>query len=234
MIEVGRIQSIWRYPVKSMRGETLDACDVYWYGIEGDRRYAFVRGDVSSSFPWLTARQVPRLLSYVPRLRDAAHPLESPVDVITPGGDVVPVESLGEQMQCEYSGPVHLLQLRRGAYDAMAISMVSTTTAARLSGTSDARRYRANFVIELNDQVAFGEDRWIGSTLQIGDRADAVRLRVLRATKRCKMVCVDPDTIAFDAAQLQRCAEQHDANAGIYAVPESVGYVRAGEHLFIT
>src|SRR5688572_26695417 len=116
MIQVGRIQSIWRYPVKSMRGESLNACDVYWYGIEGDRRYALVRGDVNSNFPWLTGRQVPRMLSYAPKLRDPANPLESPVDVTTPDGETVPIDSLQERMQREYGGPVHLLHLRRGAY----------------------------------------------------------------------------------------------------------------------
>ena len=123
-----------------MRGESLDACDVYWYGIEGDRRYAFVRGDSKSNFPWLTGRQVPSMLSFVPKFRDPTNPLESPVDVTTPDREVVTVESLCERFQRDSGRPVQLLQLRRGAYDAMAISLISTATAELLSGSRDARR----------------------------------------------------------------------------------------------
>src|SRR5215813_11899868 len=37
---VGTIRALWRYPVKSMRGEELDAVDVREGGIVGDRAYA--------------------------------------------------------------------------------------------------------------------------------------------------------------------------------------------------
>jgi hypothetical protein len=53
-IQVGVVQALHRFPVKSMRGESLDAARIYWHGFDGDRRFAFVRGDVQSSFTWLT------------------------------------------------------------------------------------------------------------------------------------------------------------------------------------
>ena len=57
-VEVGRIAAIHRYPVKSMAGELLDSADVSWYGLTGDRRWAFIRGGmVRSGFPWLTMRE---------------------------------------------------------------------------------------------------------------------------------------------------------------------------------
>jgi len=39
---VGRVASIWRYPVKSMLGESLDACEVGARGLEGDRAFALI------------------------------------------------------------------------------------------------------------------------------------------------------------------------------------------------
>lgn len=42
-IVVGRIAALHRYPVKSMRGESLAQARVGWHGLEGDRCYAFVR-----------------------------------------------------------------------------------------------------------------------------------------------------------------------------------------------
>jgi uncharacterized protein len=38
----GSVQSLWRYPVKSMLGEELDSCDVTERGLGGDRAYALV------------------------------------------------------------------------------------------------------------------------------------------------------------------------------------------------
>ncbi|MEM8857108.1 MAG: MOSC N-terminal beta barrel domain-containing protein, partial [Chloroflexota bacterium] len=62
MIKVGTIQSIWLYPVKSMRGVSVDSADMYWYGLEGDRRYAYVQSSDHTTFPWLTGREVPKIV----------------------------------------------------------------------------------------------------------------------------------------------------------------------------
>ncbi len=42
-IEIGQVEAIFRYPVKSMRGEPLEAANLGWHGLEGDRRLAFRR-----------------------------------------------------------------------------------------------------------------------------------------------------------------------------------------------
>lgn len=65
-IEIGRIQAIYRYPVKSMAGEVLERTQLGWYGLEGDRRFAFRRVAEKGGFPWLTASKVPALLLYRP------------------------------------------------------------------------------------------------------------------------------------------------------------------------
>lgn len=41
-IENSKVVSIWRYPVKSMMGEEMNACDVTSKGLLGDRAYALV------------------------------------------------------------------------------------------------------------------------------------------------------------------------------------------------
>jgi MOSC domain-containing protein len=40
--QVGTVQALWRFPVKSMAGEQLDAADVTPGGLIGDRAYAIV------------------------------------------------------------------------------------------------------------------------------------------------------------------------------------------------
>ena len=38
---IGRVESLWRYPVKSMRGEEMDELFAGFAGVYGDRLYAF-------------------------------------------------------------------------------------------------------------------------------------------------------------------------------------------------
>ncbi len=93
MQRVATVAHLGRYPVKSMRGEQIAEARVWWHGLEGDRRYAFVRAGNTSRFPWLTAREVPALLRYTPSFADLADPVGSAVEVATPAGFVWPLES---------------------------------------------------------------------------------------------------------------------------------------------
>ncbi len=43
-IELGSVVALWRYPVKSMMGEELNASEVTPRGLLGDRAYAIVDG----------------------------------------------------------------------------------------------------------------------------------------------------------------------------------------------
>ena len=54
LIEIGHVEAIFRYPVKSMAGERLEVANLGWHGLDGDRRLAFRRMDDRSGFPWLT------------------------------------------------------------------------------------------------------------------------------------------------------------------------------------
>ena len=83
---VGRVAGLYRYPVKSMGGEELRQANVKWSGIEGDRRYAFVRTDdgqhlTQIDFPWFTGREYPPLVTYRAAYADGAD-----VMVTTPDG----------------------------------------------------------------------------------------------------------------------------------------------------
>src|SRR5204863_6227281 len=75
---VGKIDSLWRYPVKSMRGEELDEAFASFSGIYGDRLFAFESSASPKGFPYLTAREQQRLLQYRPHFRypdKAARPI---------------------------------------------------------------------------------------------------------------------------------------------------------------
>ena len=88
-----RITSIWRYPVKSCRGEELAAARVEPWGLAGDRRWMIVDAVGGQ----VTAREHPRLVLVTPSLNDGGHlTLTSPglPDLAVPvpdGTELVPV-----------------------------------------------------------------------------------------------------------------------------------------------
>src|SRR5205807_9763145 len=92
MHSVAVIRQLGRYPVKSMRGESLATATLTLQGVLADRRYAFVQTASRSSFPWLTARELPELLCYCTSVAESGAQ-EAAVTVTTPGGEKLPVTS---------------------------------------------------------------------------------------------------------------------------------------------
>lgn len=83
-IQIGEVEALFRYPVKSMRGEALNGAELGWHGLEGDRRLALRRIDDRSGFPWLTATKLPELILFTPVRRTAE---SLPSHVRTPEGE---------------------------------------------------------------------------------------------------------------------------------------------------
>src|SRR5438067_10922786 len=74
---IGRVESVWRYPVKSMAGEELPEIYAGFAGVWGDRLFAFKSSATPTGFPYLTGREAHQLVMYRPRFRDpqrAANP----------------------------------------------------------------------------------------------------------------------------------------------------------------
>lgn len=232
---VGVVKALYRYPVKSMAGERVDAAEVAWTGFQGDRRYAFVRAGNRSRFPWLTGRDVPDLLRYAPRFADPADPRESPVRVRTPDGRDLAVESdeLLADLAAAYDAPVHLLHLGRGAYDSMPIALISAATlrslGARLGAALDPRRFRPNILVETAEDGPAPEDGWLGATLRCGDRDDAALIRADRLDERCMMINLDPETARQDPRVLREVVRARGACAGIYGTVARPGKIRVGD-----
>ena len=66
---VGTVESLWRYPVKSMAGEEVEAAFLGFAGLYGDRLFAFKSEASPKGFPYLTAREQHEMLRYHPRFR---------------------------------------------------------------------------------------------------------------------------------------------------------------------
>ena len=63
-IEPGSVVSLWRYPVKSMMGEELNATEVTERGLLGDRAYALVDSSDGKAATAKNPRKWPNLFDF--------------------------------------------------------------------------------------------------------------------------------------------------------------------------
>jgi uncharacterized protein YcbX len=227
---VGRVAGMWRYPVKSMAAEPLEAAEVSWHGVAGDRRWAFVRGGMErSGFPWLTIRELPAMGLYRPRFAQPERPDGSATLVRTPGG--LEMDVTDPALAAELGHGARVIKQDRGIFDTFPLSLITTQTVAGLGALAgsalDVQRFRPNLLIDAADGGPFPEDAWVGSVLRIG----GARVRVDKRDQRCVMVNVDPATTERDPAILRAIARERDACLGVYGSTVHPGTVQVGDEV---
>lgn len=234
-IEVGHVEAIFRYPVKSMRGESLDAAAMGWHGLDGDRRLAFRRLDERGGFPWLTASKLPDLILFTPQQGDGWKGEPLPTHVVTPEAEELPVfgDALAAEIGRRHGAPVQMMQLKQGIFDDATISVITSDTVrevARLAGSSpDVRRFRPNIVVRSTRAVPFEEDGWLGGVLTFGDEDDAAAVMVTMHDARCAMVNIDPDQGSLAPEVLKAVVRANQNNAGIYGTVIRIGRLAVGQ-----
>ena len=234
LAEIGHVEAIFRYPVKSMRGERLEAASLGWHGLEDDRRLAFRRVNDRSGFPWLSASKLPELVLFSPQ-RGEDGTGELPTHVRTPDGEEMPLfgEALAAEVGRRHGAPVQMMQLRQGIFDEAPVSVIASDTVreiGRLAGRSlDVRRFRPNIVVRLLRPAAFQEDEWLGGALSFGDGEDAPSIAVTMRDLRCSMVNLDPDSASSAPEVLKAVARANEGCAGIYAGVTRTGRLAVGQ-----
>ena len=252
---VGKVDSLWRYPVKSMRGEELQGAFVGYPGVYGDRVFAFKSSVSPTGFPYFTAREQRKLLQYRPRFRHpdkAARPVnlaeaeskgagplladisELMVDIETPEGKTLAIDDpvLMEMLRASVDAKHELTLMRshRAMTDCRPMSIFSLQSARQLSeetGMSvDKRRFRANVYVELASDQGFGENELVGRSLKIGPK---VVVNVLERDARCVLITLDPDTGEQSPAILKKVAQAHEGTAGVYGAVIIEGMLHKGD-----
>ena len=252
---IGKVDSLWRYPVKSMRGEELDEAFAGFSGIYGDRLFAFRSSASPKGFPYLTAREQRRLLQYRPRFRNpdkaarptnlteaesmGANPLsadfsELMIDVETPDGKTLAIENpvLIDAIRADIDEKHQLTLMRseRAMTDCRPVSIFSLQSARQLgeeTGTPiDKRRFRANVYVDLASAQGFAENEFVGKSLRIGPK---VVVTVLERDARCVMITLDPDTGEKSPAILKKVAQAHEGMAGVYGAVLVEGVLHKGD-----
>jgi uncharacterized protein len=235
LIDIGHVEAIFRYPVKSMRGERLEVAHMGWHGLDGDRRLAFRRIDDRSGLPWLTASKLPDLLLFAPCRREDGAQGDLPTHVRTPDGEEMPVfgEELATEVGRRYGASLQMMQLNHGIFDDASISVIASDTVceiSRIAGRSpDVRRFRPNVVVRLLRSVPFQEDEWVGGVLSFGDGDDAPAIAVTMRDVRCSMVNLDPDAASPAPEVLKAVVRANQNTAGIYGTVTRIGRLAVGQ-----
>jgi uncharacterized protein len=238
-VEIGRVEAIYRYPVKSMAGERLDAANLGWHGLEGDRRLAFRRLHDTSGFPWLSAGRLPELLLFAPHRLERDARGELPTHVRTPDGEHLPVfgEDLALEVERRYGGPVQMMQLDHGIFDEAALSVIAADTVdeiCRLGGVDpDVRRFRPNVAVRTLRPGAYAEDGWVGGVLTFGESHEAPAVTVTMRDVRCSMVNLDPDSARPAPDVLKAVVRANQTCAGVYSAVTRIGQLAVGQTVFL-
>jgi len=239
LIEIGHVEAIFRYPVKSMGGERLEVANLGWHGLDGDRRLAFRRIDDRSGFPWLTASKLPDLVRFAPQRREDGAPGDLPTHIRTPDGEEMPVfgAGLAAEVGRRYGASVQMMQLKHGIFDEATISVIASDTVheiGRLAGRSlDVRRFRPNVVVRSLRSVPFQEDEWLGGVLSFGEGEEAPAVTVTMRDIRCSMLNLDPDSASPAPEVLKAVVRVHQNTAGICGAVTRIGRLAVGQTILL-
>jgi uncharacterized protein YcbX len=232
----GTVAALWRWPVKSMAGERVNAMRVDGRGAGGDRTHAVLYEHKGALKP-LTAREAPRLLAwqglYPFNLDGGLDPARPPFAVVVaPDGHRYRWGDprLRFALERDLGRPVQLRRDVQGMPDlpnTLLVTLQSTLDALgdELGGPIDPRRFRTNLHLDL-DVPAWSELGWEGGELAL---EGGVRLRLLHPCERCAIPTRDPDTQDKWPGLLKHLNAEHQQVFGVNARVVANGRVSVGE-----
>jgi len=230
-----KVSAIWRYPVKSLQGERVDATEVDRRGVRGDRHWSIFDPRTGHT---LTARREPALLFASARLlddgdvrialpdgsmprtdEDLSDWLGRPVQLVTAGqrGGLyeTPVDPEHEDGEwTRWRGP-------GGSFHDSARTQVSLVSTATI-GEWDVRRFRPNLVVDTG-----GEERLVGSTVTVG----SAELSVSKRIDRCVVVTRAQPGIDRDLDVFRTITREHGTYLGVAALVTAAGTIAVGDEV---
>jgi hypothetical protein len=205
-----RVAELWRYPVKSLAGEQLEATEISAAGIPGDR----VVQAYDAGGRIVTSRTSPRLLGLKATLSPDGEPLVNGLPWTSPAAAAAIEAATGPGARlARDDGPdrfdvLPLLVATDGAIDALGL---------------DRRRFRPNILVAGVEGLA--ERAWPGRRARIGEAI--IAFKKLRG--RCVMTTYDPDTLEQDPTVLRRIVREMDGRLALDSYVVQGGRVAVGD-----
>ena len=261
MKTIGSIKKLYRYPVKSMRGEQLESAFVAYSGIYGDRVYAFENPQAPAFFPYFTGRDKQQMLLYTPRFRHPEALLQPKawaeaqdvsigitpvfaaeeqlrVEVETPQGDVYPVDDprLAELLGkgSDTNAELSLMRSSRALTDGRPISLISGQTVRQLSEEINTPVDVRCF--RANIYIDLEDATGFAEDELVGctlKLGERVEVALVARDPRCVMITIDPDTGETDPALLKQVTKAHNRQAGVYAAVLVEGIVKPDDPILL-
>jgi len=204
------IQEIWRYPVKSMAGESLETAELTESGVVGDRIIQ-VRNAAGRI---MTARTRPLLLRHGATLADDNQVLidRLPWDAKEVARNIETAAGIGTQL---------VMSDAEDRFDILPL-LIATDGMLTVVG-HDRRRFRPNLVV--GGVPGLAERQWEGLQLKIGPVV--IGMKDLRT--RCIMTTFDPDSGQQDLTVLRRIRREFTGRLGLNSYVVSPGRVSVGD-----
>ncbi len=256
--QVATVAELWRYPVKSMRGERLGEMALTERGAIGDRLYAIRElkyGSIMSARIWAAMLRLRAVCE-----REPAKGAPPRVRIELPDGAAIHAgdPDVDETLSALFRHPVRLEQPRgdapltmaeidevtkrhafvppRDLYDEDVLHVLASGTLEHLRRLSpsdfDPRRFRPNIYVDTGGEAdGFVEDQWLGGELEVGD--SGVRIVGMRPALRCAMTVHPQDELRADPAILRTAARYHGAYVGLFAAIGAPGRIRVGDPVWL-
>lgn len=236
------IIELWRYPVSSVGGERLSSADIAPEGVPGDRQFSIVD---AHTFKPAAPEKLPKWRKLL-FLSAHSEGLDGP-EIRFPDSTTYAVDdrrvhaALSDLVGfaasvCKYPLPElsHLdMPVTENRYKPAPLHIVSQSSIERLSDVVgapiDARRFRANLVVDGEDRSDFEENQWIGCTLKTG----AVSCLVTEPTVRCGMTIIAQPDIEENADVLRTLLRHNKRSFGAYCKVLTGGTVSIGDELLV-
>lgn len=222
-----RVVGLWRYPVKSLRGEALTAVDVVERGLVADRAWAVLDpdGKIGSGKSTRRFRAMDGLLELASALRG-----DEPVVRLPDGREMGPGEDLDEALSAHVGRTVRLGA--EGAVRHHDDGPVHVLTTASLRAVADlvghevpVERFRPNVLLDVDGSDAEAELDWVGRVLSVG----GVPLRVAAGMPRCVMVTMAQASLAADGTVLKAVTGLTGGDLGVWCTVEQPGRIERGD-----
>jgi uncharacterized protein len=254
---VGKVESLWRYPVKSMRGEEMNEVFAGYAGVYADRLFAFESSASPKGFPFFTGRDQRQMILYRARFQSpekAARPVnwseahqlspnlnpisadasELMVDVETPDGKTLAINDpdLIDNLRVNIDGNHELTLLRsdKAMTDCCPLSIFAVQTAKKLGEETGVAVDKRRF--RANIYVDLTNADGFAEDQFVGKTlriGSKVTVAVLQRDARCMMITLDPDTAEKTPAILKAVAQAHEGMAGVYGAVLAEGMIRKGD-----
>ena len=244
-----RIEHLYRYPVKGLSAEALEAAEVVAGGaLPWDRAFALAQGDAPfdpAAPVWLKKTNFMCLMANarIAALKSHFDPKSGSLTIRAPSGETIAENALQPEGRARLAAwlthflgdeargtPVlhHIPGFVFGDQKTPVVSLINLASLADLEAKVGAPRHRLRFRanIYFSGSAAWRENDWVGQELLVG----GARLRVVKRTVRCPATEVNPLTAERDAWPVKELRTHFNhADLGVHAEVVEGGWIATGD-----